>query len=203
MQNELTRYSAGDGLKQRIAAAVAAPAVKPARKPRGEWLRLAVAASVVAVVSVGGTAALMQPSGEERWTDGIVLAHERAMLAGHEIDVASSNRHTVKPWFSGKVAMAPLVVDLADVGFPLLGGRLDVPEGQPVPAIIYGAGPHVISLYMRPMAGEAGPTLRKIDGFSVLEWRQNGFVFSAVSDADGNEVRRFQQAFAPRAAAMP
>jgi anti-sigma factor RsiW len=203
VQSDLTRYSASDGLRQRIAAAIESPSARPVRKPGNEWLRLAVAASVVAVVSVGATTAWMQPSSDASWTEGIVLAHERAMLAGHEIDVVSSNRHTVKPWFSGKVNMAPLVVDLTDEGFPLIGGRLDVPEGQPVPAIIYGAGKHVICLYMRPMEGETEPVLHKIDGFSILEWRQKGFAFSAVSDADATAVRAFQKAFAPKAEALP
>jgi anti-sigma factor RsiW len=92
---------------------------------------------------------------------------------------------------------------LSDVGFPLIGGRLDVPVGEAMPAIVYGAGPHVISLYMRPAGGETAPRLQKIDGFSALTWRQNGFAFTAVTDADGVEAGTFQKAFAAKAATMP
>jgi anti-sigma factor RsiW len=210
LQSELTRQTASGDLARRISDAIAGEvaAPGPTRAPRRAMLplpvlRLAAAAAVVVLVSSGTTFYLAQPSAESRWIDGVVNAHERAMLAGHEIDVVSSNRHTVKPWFSGKTAMAPLVVDLADAGYPLLGGRLDVPVDHAVPAIIYGAGPHVLSLYMRPAEGTSEPILRKIDGFSILEWRQNGFVFTAVTDADGNEARAFQKAFAAKAATMP
>lgn len=208
LQTELTRQTASEGLARRLSDAIAGEvaAEGPTRAPRRSMLpllRLAAAAAVVVMVSSGTTFYLAQPSAESRWIDGVVTAHERAMLAGHEIDVVSSNRHTVKPWFTGKTSVAPLVVDLADGGYPLLGGRLDVPVDHAVPAIIYGVGPHVLSLYMRPAEGIAEPTLRKIDGFSILEWRQNGFVFTAVTDADGNEARAFQKAFAAKAATMP
>jgi anti-sigma factor RsiW len=174
------------------------------RRPRGRsWQKLALAAAVVAMVSSGTTFYLEQPSEESLWVHGIVNAHERALLAGHTIDVASSSRHTVKPWFTGKTTIAPLVADLSDVGFPLIGGRLDVPVDRAMPAIVYGAGPHLISLFMRPAGGESAPRLEKIDGFSVLTWKQSGFAFTAVSDADGAEVGKFQQAFAAKAATLP
>ncbi len=86
---------------------------------------------------------------------------------------------------------------------PLIGGRLDVPLNEAVPALVYGAGPHVVSLYMRPASGEAAPALRKIDGFSVLAWTGNGFAYTAVTDADGAEAGAFQKAFAAKAATVP
>jgi anti-sigma factor RsiW len=208
LQTELGRSTAGEGLRARIATSLV-PQVperdtaRPRPAQRWGWQRLAAAAAVVAMVSSGTTFYLEQPSEEALWTRGIVSAHERALLAGHTIDVASSNRHTVKPWFSGKTTVAPLVIDLADAGFPLIGGRLDVPTDRAEPAIVYGAGHHVISLYMRPAAGEAAPSLRKVDGFSVLTWRAQGFAFTAVSDADGTEVGAFQKAFAAQAATLP
>ena len=203
MQGSLTRSTASADLRQRIDAALAeADEAIPVRPKRWDWPRLAVAAAIVAMISSGTTIYLTEPSDEALWTQGVVLAHERAMLAGHEIDVASSNRHTVKPWFSGKTTVAPLVPDLGSVGFPLIGGRLDVPVDRPMPAIIYQAGPHVVSLYMQPAPGNSAPTLTKIDGFSVLQWRGNGFAYTAVSDADGQEVSNFQKAFAAKAATM-
>jgi anti-sigma factor RsiW len=205
LQSELTRMPASDGLRQKVDADLSGGEEDEPRPRRrsSTWQKLALVAATVALVSSGTTFYLEQPSEESLWAHGIVLSHERAMLAGHMIDVASSNRHTVKPWFSGKTTVAPLVVDLADAGFPLIGGRLDVPLDRAVPAVVYGAGPHVISLYMRPADGNAAPDLKKIDGFSVLTWRQNGFAFTAVSDADGAETSAFQKAFAAKAATMP
>jgi anti-sigma factor RsiW len=205
LQNELTRLPAGDELQRKIRAGLAAEPEEeaPVRRRSAAWQKFAVAAALVAIVSGGTTHYLEQPNEEALWTQGIVKAHERAMLSDHQIDVASSNRHTVKPWFSGRTSVPPLVVDLNDVGFPLVGGRLDVPQDQAMPALVYGAGPHVISLYMRPAAGESAPILKKIDGYSVLSWRGNGFAFTAVTDADGTEVGAFQKAFAAKAATLP
>jgi anti-sigma factor RsiW len=196
---------ASDGLREKIQSGLdrAGDDGMPIRRRGWNWQKLAVAAAMVAMVSSGTTFYLEQPSEESLWAHGIVNAHERALLAGHTIDVASSSRHTVKPWFSGKTTIAPLVVDLADLGFPLIGGRLDVPLDRAMPAIVYGAGAHLISLYMRPAEGDTAPRLAKIDGFSLLTWRQNGFAFTAVSDADGTEVDKFQRAFAAKAATMP
>jgi anti-sigma factor RsiW len=217
LRADLTRHGATESFRQKIAALAAAPTaaeVRPAlQAPRvrrlwphwslPQWSSLAAAAAVIVVISSSSTLYLSRPGSEASWIDGVVAAHERAMLSGHEIDVASSSRHVVKPWFSGKTAIAPLVVDLDDVGFPLVGGRLDVPLREPVPALIYRAGPHVVSVYMQPSAGEAPPRLTKVDGFSVLTWRQAGFSFYAVSDADGAEVEKFQAAFAAKAVTMP
>src|SRR5882762_6765168 len=183
----MSRAGASQALRHRLGEALDAEE-KPIHPRRWDWRRLAVAAGVVAMVSSSTTYFLEQPSEDSLWTQGVVLSHERAMLSGHEIDVVSSNRHTVKPWFSGKTTVAPLVADLADAGFPLVGGRLDVPVDRAMPAIVYQAGPHVISLYMQPASGDSTPSLKKIDGFSVLTWRQFGFAFTAVSDADGVEV---------------
>ncbi|WP_395015823.1 anti-sigma factor family protein [Dongia sp.] len=201
---ELTRMPAGDGLQQKIQSSLDTVAEEeaPVRRRGWSWQKLAVAAAMVAMVSSGTTFYLEQPSEESLWLHGIVNAHERALLAGHSIDVASSSRHTVKPWFSGKTTIAPLVADLSDVGFPLVGGRLDVPLDRAMPAIVYGAGPHLISLYMRPADGESAPRLAKLDGFSVLSWRRSGFAFTAVSDADGDELAKFQQAFTQKSAVM-
>jgi anti-sigma factor RsiW len=205
LQSELTRMPASDGLRQKIQSGLldADEDEAPIRRRGWNWQKLAVAAAMVAMVSSGTTFFLEQPSEDSLWAHGIVNAHERALLAGHTIDVVSSSRHTVKPWFSGKTTIAPLVADLSDAGFPLIGGRLDVPLDRAMPAIVYGAGAHLISLYMRPADGNTEPRLQKIDGFSVLSWKQSGFAFTAVSDADGTEVGKFQQAFAEKAATMP
>jgi anti-sigma factor RsiW len=208
LRRDLTRHTADDGLRTRIIADVEAAAGAPtvqAKVPRAgrrstpsHWLSLAAATLVVAVLSSGATLYLDRPGPEGRWLAGIVGAHERAMLSGHVFDIASSNRHVVKPWFSGKTTLAPPVVDLEDAGFALLGGRLDVPLREPIPALVYRAGPHVISVFVHPAAGDTRPHLEKRDGFSVLSWAQAGLAFDAVSDADSHEIERFQKAFAAK-----
>ena len=203
LQQDLVRHGANDALRARITAAIAStaesqdpPKVVPIRRRATPyWLSLAAAGLFAAVLSSGATLYFERPGPEARWVDGIVAAHERAMLSGHTFDVASSNRHVVKPWFSGKTTIAPPVVNLGDAGFPLLGGRLDVPLREAMPTLVYRAGRHVISVFMRPAEGETPPHLTKVDGFSVLRWRQQGFAFDAVSDADGAEVASFQKAF--------
>lgn len=210
LQRDLVRHTADDALRSRITAAIGGSVemedrpkvVRLRRRPVPQWLSLAAACLLAAVLSSGTTLYLDLPSPETRWVDGIVASHERAMLSGHTFDVASSNRHVVKPWFSGRTSIAPPVVDLGDAGFPLVGGRLDVPQREPMPALVYRTGPHVISVYMRPAEGESAPDLSKIDGFSVLRWRQQSFAFYAVSDADGTEVGNFQKAFAAKLATM-
>jgi anti-sigma factor RsiW len=206
LQGDLTRLPAGEDLQRKIHASLAGShedETPVRRRGAAAWQKFAVAAALVAIVSGGTTHYLEQPNEETLWTQGIVKAHERAMLSDHRIDVASSSRHTVKPWFSGRTTVPPLVVDLNDAGFPLLGGRLDVPQSEAMPALVYGAGPHVISLYMRPAAGESAPVLKKIDGYSVLSWTGTGYAFTAVTDADGSEAGAFQKAFAAKAATMP
>ena len=211
LHSDLTRHESTDAFRRKITDMIAAPStpdIRPvvqALRPRRSWFpwsSLAAATVLIVIMSSGTTLYLSRPGPEAAWIDGVVVAHERAMLSGHEIDVASSSRHVVKPWFSGRTAIAPLVVDIDDEGFPLIGGRLDVPLREAVPALIYRAGPHVVSVYMQPASGEAPPRLTKIDGFSVLSWRQAGFAFYAVSDADGTEVEKFQAAFAAKAATM-
>jgi len=216
LQRDLVRYTADDALRRRIASAIsnasgsgdsaqAQVLVLPTRRrfmaPR--WLSLVAAGFFVAVLSSSTTLYFARPSPETQWIDGIAASHERAMLSGHVFDVASSNRHVVKPWFSGKTAIAPPVVDLDAAGYPLVGGRLDVPLREPTPALVYRAGPHVISVYMRPSEGEAAPRLTKVDGFSILRWRHQGFGFYAISDADGAEIGKFQKAFAAKLATLP
>ena len=215
MRRDLVRHSADDRLRDRIAAAVSdaagqrqdtppRPFVRPAaRRPAiPRWLPLAAAAVLVAVFSGSVTFYLGRPGPEAQWAGGIVAAHERAMLSGHAFDIASSNRHVVKPWFSGKTSIAPIVVDLADLGFPLLGGRLDVLLREPMPVLVYRAGPHVISVFMRPSDGDARPHLTKMDGFSVLRWARQDFAFYAVSDADSAELESFRNAFDSKVGAI-
>jgi len=199
----LAKPAASDTLRHRILASLPQDRPAPVRQlvTRRRWMEMAAAASVAAVVASSATFYAIRPSGEENWQQAILASHLRATMSGHVIDVASSDRHTVKPWFGGKTKVAPIVIDLADVGYPLVGGRLEIPQKDALPVLVYKAGPHIVSVYVRPGAAPGG--LTKINGFSILSWSDDGLTYSAVSDADSGELTAFQKAFAAARQKLP
>ena len=134
--------------------------------------------------------------------DQLVANHVRSLQANHLIDVATSDRHVVKPWFNGKVDFAPPVVDLADQGFALAGGRLDYADGREVAALVYRHQAHVINVFVmparqRPLAwlAHARPTR-----YSIAHWSRGGLECWAVSDVEPAVLERFRSAFYARVA---
>ena len=123
----------------------------------------------------------------------LAAAHVRSLLATHLTDVASSDQHTVKPWFLGKLDFAPPVADLANKDFPLIGGRLDYLGGRVVPALVYRRHGHVINLFVWP-AGKLEAASETLDGYHIASWTQGSFTYAAVSDLNLEELREFQRA---------
>jgi anti-sigma factor RsiW len=125
----------------------------------------------------------------------IVAGHIRALQPGHLEDVASSDGHTVKPWFDGRLDFAPPVRDLAAQRFPLRGGRLDYVAGRPVAALVYQRDKHVIDLFVWPAAGNTGrpPETAQRQGYNVVHWSEDGMALWAVSDIEPSQLREFAE----------
>jgi anti-sigma factor RsiW len=130
---------------------------------------------------------------EQSLTEQVVAGHVRALQPGHLEDVLSEDRHTVKPWFDGRIDFAPPVKDLSAQQFPLKGGRLDYIGGRPVAALVYQRDKHVIDLFVKPAAAgtAVAPDVTEKNGYNVVHWVQDGMAFWAVSDVEGNQLRDF------------
>ena len=137
-------------------------------------------------------------SGEdERLLGDAVSAHRRSLQAEHLADVRSTDQQVVRPWFSGKLAVAPPVIDLAAQGFTLVGGRLDTIDGKPVAAIVYRRGDRIINLFvgMAANADHKAALGETVQGFNTERWSDQGFRFIAISDMGANELRDFHTKF--------
>ncbi len=124
----------------------------------------------------------------------VLASHIRSLMVDHLTDVASSDRHTVKPWFDGKIPYAPNVIDLAAQGFPLVGGRLDYVQDSAVAALVYRSDKHTINLFVWPVDTLDETTLGQTsqEGYHLLSWRQGGMVYWAVSDLEVEKLAAFK-----------
>jgi len=164
------------------------PAVRPT------WTALAASVALAVVVSAGGTWSVIAPRPAALAADEVLGSHIRSLMATQPYDVASSDRHTVKPWFNGRITQSPRVVDLANDGFPLIGGRIDVIAKTPVPSLVYRYQKHLISVTQTQGAG-APPPERTVDGYHVIGWTDGGVSYWAVSDVGEGELRKFVELF--------
>jgi anti-sigma factor RsiW len=135
------------------------------------------------------------PSSQDQMLQDIISSHVRSIQVDHLTDVASSDQHTVKPWFTGKLDFSPPVIDLPEAGFALIGGRMDYVGQRNVAALVYKHKQHVINLTMWPQPGaDVDQQASSNRGYQVVNWRQKGFAFWAVSDVEAAKLREFATA---------
>lgn len=159
------------------------------------WINLGAAAVSTAAFAVTLGLYLAQPSPAEQLEQELVASHFRSLLPDHLTDVASTDQHTVKPWFTGKLDFAPSVTDLAAHGYPLIGGRLDYIGQRPVAALAYRHRKHVLNLYEwpAPPASAQPPRASVRQGYQLLRWTQGGMQYAAISDMAAPELVQFSQ----------
>jgi anti-sigma factor RsiW len=208
IKSRAQRFAAPAALRARLAVALREadrPATPAARRYTAGWRPMAMAASVVlaVVLSSSLTGYLTRPGDDDRLVQELVSDHIRSLMADHLTDVASSDQHTVKPWFHGRLDLAPPVDDLAADGYPLVGGRLDYVEQRPVAALVYRHAEHPINVFVLPSGGAPTAAAQSVAqrGFNLLHWTRGDLSFWAVSDLNLGELRDFQRLFDRKAAA--
>jgi anti-sigma factor RsiW len=170
--------------------------IVPSRVP---WQWLALAAALILTAYTGWRVASDRHGNdyETVLATEIVDAHLRSLQPGHLTDVISTDQHTVKPWFDGKLNFAPPVKDFSEQGFPLQGGRLDVIQGRTIAALVYGRRKHYVNLFVWPTSGdEASPRVGSQQGYQWIDWRKGGMEFCAVSDTAIADLQQLQRLLA-------
>ena len=210
------REKAPSGLEERVRNALAnapdieqAPPPEPAKEAggrvvpfpppsrrRSNLISQVASLAAVCLLSVFGTWAVMRAPGTaaSETEHDVVAAHVRSLIQNSPIQVASSDTHTVRPWFNGKVEFAPPVKDLAARGFPLVGGRLDFVDGHRVATLVYRHELHTISVFVWPegSSGAAPSAKTPVDGLNVMSWTEDGMVWWAVSDLEPGELQQLR-----------
>jgi len=189
------RYTAPLALRQRIEAALpqAQPQIQIVPSRRAVLRGFAMGSAVSAIAATGLVAIVLRNDDRQRLESEIVSAHLRSLQAGHLTDVLSTDQHTVKPWFNGRLDVAPPVIDLTAQGFTLIGGRLDYVDARAIGAIVYRRRLHVINLFVaqtsssEPRAAKA----ESFQGFNIRSWSEGGLNFWAVSDLAADELAEF------------
>ncbi|MBO0727073.1 MAG: anti-sigma factor, partial [Blastocatellia bacterium] len=156
-------------------------------------LTIGIAVVVLAILSWRFLAPLLHHPANDLLTQEVVSSHVRSLMASHLTDVSSSDQHTVKPWFNGKLDFSPPVKDLTDRGFPLVGGRLDYLNNQPVAALVYRRQLHFINLFIWPStsAGDVEERPEARQGYHLIHWTMAGMTYWAVSDLNAGELQEF------------
>jgi anti-sigma factor RsiW len=191
------RFTAPASLRRRIEAALPTTPQRTTNRRavlKGFVMGTALSTAMAASLVIG----IIRTDNDQRVLGDVVAAHVRSLQGEHLTDVQTSDQHTVKPWFNGKLDLAPPVLDLTAQGFTLIGGRLDYIDEKTVASIVYRRRKHVINLFvMQASDAEYQPAkLNTVQGYNVLHWRAHGLEFFAISDINEEELREFGKKFA-------
>lgn len=206
--DRLPRPEVGERLRQGIARLASTPTTAtqpPAPSRPFDWRALAASMLMAALLGSGATYWAMVGAGvPDDLLAGIAADHRRSLLAASPVDVASSDRHTVKPWLDGRIGVSPPAVDLAKDGFSLVGGRVEILGDRPVPVLVYRHREHLITLVAAPTepSTSATPTPEDLSagGFSLVHWTDGAFSYWAISDTERTALRDFVARFRAAAA---
>jgi anti-sigma factor RsiW len=194
---EIPALRAPDTLRTQLRSALRSAAgstrTRPVLPPLG-WRTLALAASL-ALVAVGSWQVASDRAAKAEMGEQVLTSHVRSLMPGHLIDVVSSDQHTVKPWFNGKLDFSPSVYDFAGKGYPLMGGRLDYLGSRPVAALVYGRRQHLINVFLWPATNgdTKGADVSTRQGYNLLHWTTPQYTYWAASDLGLPELREFVQ----------
>jgi anti-sigma factor RsiW len=192
-------YDASPQLRQSVLDAVRLAAGKPDSPGRNvPWRWLAIAASVLLAFSLAWNFSQLRTRMPQRevLAENILSSHVRSLIGTHLLDVVSSDQHTVKPWFNGKLDFAPVVKDFAPQGFPLIGGRIEYLSGRNVAALIYQRRKHVINLFTWPStSSDAKESRFSRNGYHVIQWSDPSMTYWAVSDVAATDLQQFKELY--------
>ena len=198
LQQDALYFTAPAELRRRIQSELPSPRRAIPQRPAWNWNWLTTAMSGAFAVCLALLLLTQtRPSPEQQLRQEIVSSHVRSLMPGHLMDVVSTDQHTVKPWFNGKVDFSPPVRDLKTEGFPLIGGRLDYVEGRSVAVLVFQRNKHIINLFVWPVQeGDSSLTTPKPrQGYNLVHWSEGGMGFWAVSDLNQKELSEFAQNF--------
>ena len=195
IREEVPYFRASPHLQQSVRAIAREKRTEASRSwsPLWTWSGAIAAGLLLAVITAGLVRRAGESSREQMIAQEIVTDHVRSLMANHLTDVTSTDQHTVKPWFNGKLDFVPPVNDFAAEGFPLVGGRFDYLDGQPVAALVYQHRLHPINLFVwtAPEKYAEKATGQTRQGFNILFWTRDGMTYCAISDLATDEMQTF------------
>jgi len=186
-------YYAPATLQKRIQSSLQKTSTPPLRIITRRTLVAAAALTLLVILAWSTLRLLLPPPASNTLTQEVLASHIRSLMPGHLMDVASSDQHTVKPWFDGKLDFSPPVVDLKQQGYPLTGGRLDYVDNRAVAVLVYQHGEHVINLFVWPASYNESlqATTTTEQGYHIVSWAKSGMIYWAVSDLEEAQLQEF------------
>lgn len=199
LKNDQLYHQAPSSLRTRMSMMIADQVVaKPDERKSSirstismSWWSYGLSLASVAAFSLALSLQLGKPSADMQISEEVMSSHVRSLMEGHLADVVSTDQHTVKPWFAGRLAYSPPVNDFSSQGYPLVGGRLDYIDQRPVSALIYRHNKHIINVYVWPDMGQRGAETLSRDGFNLIKMSKSGMIFWIISDLNVAELKDF------------